>query len=114
MLFLFLYLMIKTVDFLHPRQQICLDVVKAARSRERPSLAPAGQDFSFLWAGSTDCSERATTLRGLELVLQCTWQQSWSTWLQRSWSWLATLPGITRSPASSQGIFNLPSGMTRS
>ena len=48
--------------------------------------------------------------KGLELVLQCTWQQSWSTWLQRSWSWPGTLPGTTRSRASSRGIFSLPSG----
>ena len=48
--------------------------------------------------------------RGLELVLQSTWQQLWSTWLLRSWSWLATLQGTTRSPASSQGTYNLPLG----
>merc|ERR1719432_684994 len=36
--------------------QRCLDVEKAARLRERPSLAPAGQDFSSQWEGSTDCS----------------------------------------------------------
>ena len=32
----------------------CLDVARAVRSRERPSLAPAGQAFSSPWAGSTD------------------------------------------------------------
>ena len=51
--------------------------------------------------------------RESELVRQSTWQQSWSTWLPRSWNWLATLPGITRSLASSPVIFNLPSGSLR-
>merc|ERR1719234_936811 len=98
--------------FLHPLWQACLDAARVARSREKPSPDPAGQDSSFQWAGSTDCSGRATMQS--ELEPQSTWQQSWSTWLLRSWSWLATLPGTTRSPASSQGIYNLPSGMTRS
>ena len=53
---------------------------------------------------------RGTMPRGLELVHQSTWQLSWSTWLQRSWSLLVTLPGTTRSPASSQGTCSLLSG----
>ena len=48
--------------------------------------------------------------RELELVLLSTWQQSWSTWLPRSWSWLVTLPGTTRSLASSQGTSSSLSG----
>ena len=48
--------------------------------------------------------------RELELVLQSTWQQLWSTWLLRSWSWLVTLPETTRSLASSQGTSSLLSG----
>merc|ERR1712210_347669 len=93
--------------------QRCLDVEKAARLRERPSLAPAGQDFSSQWVGSTDCSGKATMPRELELVLQSTWQQSWSTWLPRSWSWLVMLPGTTRSLASSQGTSSSLSGTGR-
>merc|ERR1719234_22823 len=100
--------------FLHPLWQACLDAARVARSRERPSPGPAGQDSSFQWAGSIDCSGRVTMQRELELVPQCTWQQSWSTWLPRSWSWLATLPGTTRSLASSPGTYSLPSGTTRS
>merc|ERR1712037_785056 len=82
-------------------------------TRERPSPAPVGQDFSSQWVGSTDCSGKATMPRELELVLQSTWQQSWSTWLLRSWSWLVTLPETTRSLASSQGTSSLLSGTTR-
>merc|ERR1719500_1573653 len=92
----------------------CLDVGKVARLRERPSRAPVGQDFSSQWAGSIDCSGKATMRRELALVLQFTWQQSWSTWLLRSWSWLVTLPGTTRSLASFQGTSSLLSGTTRS
>jgi len=91
----------------------CLDVEKVARLRERPSRAPVGQGFSSQWAGSTDCSGKATMRRELVLVLQSTWQQSWSTWLPRSWSWLVTLPGTTRSLASSPDTSNWPSGTTK-
>merc|ERR1712105_67252 len=84
---------------------------RVARPRERQSLAPAEQGSNFLLAGSTGYSGRVTMPRGLELVRQCTWQQSWSIWPPRSWSWLAMLPGTIRSLASSQGISSLPSGV---
>ena len=53
---------------------------------------------------------RETTPSELELVRPSTWQRWWSIWLQRSWSWLVTLPGTTRSLASFRGIYSLPSG----
>ena len=48
--------------------------------------------------------------RGWVQGLQSTWQLSWSTWLLRSLSWLAMLPGTTRSLALSQGTFSWPLG----
>ena len=67
--------------------------------------------FCVALGGFITCrAGRVIMPRGSELVLQSTWQQSWSIWLPRSWSWLATLLGTTRNPASSLGIFSLPSG----
>ena len=102
----------------------CQAVERVVRWRERQSLGPAEQAFSFLLAGSTGysgcallkstpdliLSGRAITPRGWVLGLRSTWQLSWSTWLLRYLSWLVMLPGITRSPVSSQGIFSWPSG----
>jgi len=97
-----------------PSWQPCLDVERVARLRARQSLAPVGQDSSFQWAGSTDCSGRAIMPRELVLVHQCTWLQSWNILLPRSWNWLVTLQGTTRSLASSRGICSSPSGMMKS
>ena len=49
--------------------------------------------------------------RELALVRQSTWRQSWNTWRLRSWSWLVTLPGTTRSLALFHDIFSWPSGV---
>merc|ERR1712223_1885959 len=77
----------------------CLDVAREARSRESPG--PAVLDSSSPWDVSTVSSARETTPRGWELVPPSTWPPSWSTWLLRSSSWLATLPVTTRRPGSS-------------
>ena len=58
----------------------------------------------------TSFSGRATMLSELGQELLSTWQQWWSTWLLRSWSWLAMLPETTRSLVSSRGTYSLLSG----
>ena len=51
--------------------QLCLDVARVARSRERPNLVPAGQASSSLWAGSTDCSGPCFLLHAPNLHWLC-------------------------------------------
>ena len=55
---------------------------------------------------------KATMPRELGQELPSTWLQWWNTWLLRSWSLLATLPGTTRSPGSSQGTSSWRSGFS--
>ena len=55
---------------------------------------------------------RGTMPKELGLGHLSTWLRSWSTWLLRSWSLLAMLPGTTRSPGSSQGTSSWRSGFS--
>merc|ERR1711944_58400 len=90
----------------------CPDVER--EEKPRPSLGPAGPDFSSPWDVSTVCSARETTPPVLVLELPSTLLPSWSTSLLRSSSWLATLLVTTRRPGSSPVISSWPSGTTRS
>ena len=47
-------------------KKTCLDMERAARERERPSLIPAGQDFSSQW----DVSDVTFVKESTELVLE--------------------------------------------
>ena len=53
---------------------------------------------------------RGTMRRGFELAHPSTWQQWWNTLPPRSWSSLATLPGITRNLGLSPGTCSWPLG----
>merc|ERR1712130_58689 len=92
----------------------CLDAVKEEKLRLRPSLGQAELDSSSQLDVSIVSSARETMLPVLVLELQSIWLLSWNTSLLRFLSWLAMLPVTTRRLESSQDIFNLPSGMTRS
>jgi len=67
---------------------------KQPHPRQSPSLQ--GLVSSSQSAESADSSDTPTTLRELELEPLSISQPSWSTWLLRFWSWLATRPRTTR------------------
>ena len=68
--------------------------------------------FHILFMMFSCLAGRETMPKELGLGHLSTWLRSWSTWLLRSWSLLATLPGTTRSPGSSQGTSSWRSGFS--
>ena len=94
-------------------KSICLDVVKEARPRPRQRPDHSELDFSSLLDVSTDSFEKVTMLTESDQVHLCTWLLSWNIWAPKSWSWLVTLPEITRKQESYQDIFNWPSETTK-